>query len=364
MVGVVRDEYGSVVNWRYERVNAAWERLTERGRGLFLARLVTDVDLRSDSRLLGVFEELGVLAESPTLHVRTWSAEVFGCLFEIHANALGANLFAVSLVGERPMGASSSVSELAEASEAAQQSSVEALTEKVDELSRVDKHRCAFLATLAHELRNPLAPLTFGLQLIGNPSCDAEATEKLRAMMGRQVSNLVHLVDDLLDVTRISEGKVHLRLQRIAMQVVLDNALDMARPAIEHRKLELVSHIPTEAVYLEADPQRMAQVFSNLLINAAKYTPAKGRITLSLRVDPGWCVVSVADTGIGIPPDSLSRIFEPFEQLSEDMELKDGGLGIGLALVSGLVALHGGSVQALSEGREKGSEFIVKLPLQ
>lgn len=230
------------------------------------------------------------------------------------------------------------------------------------ELSEADRRKDEFLATLAHELRNPLAPIRNGLQIMG-ASTDKAAIEEVRTMMERQLGQMVHLVDDLLDVSRISRGKLELRKQRVQLSAVLSNAVETSRPLIESSGHELIVDVPTESIILDADVTRLGQVFSNLLNNAAKYSDHGGRIWLTAELQGNQVVVSVKDTGIGIPKEMAPIIFDMFTQVDRSLEKAQGGLGIGLSLVKRLVELHDGTVQARSEGSGQGSEFIVRLPV-
>ena len=232
-----------------------------------------------------------------------------------------------------------------------------------DELAESDRRKTEFLATLAHELRNPLAPLSSGLQVMRLSANDPAVVERTRSMMERQVNHMVHLVDDLLDIARISTGKVELKKERVELQTIIASAVETSMPLIEAGRHELVTDIPDETMLLEVDLTRVAQVVSNLLNNAAKYTPARGRIGLSVRHEGQEVVIAISDTGIGIPPAALATVFEMFTQVGRNMERAQGGLGIGLSLVRRLVELHGGTVSAASEGVGRGSIFTVRLPL-
>ena len=182
-------------------------------------------------------------------------------------------------------------------------------------------------------------------------------------MMERQLGQMVRMIDDLLDLSRISRGKVELRKERMQLATVLQHAIEMARPAINDAGHELVISAPSEAIFVHADASRLTQVFANLLNNAAKFTERGGRIELVVQRDDSHAVVSVRDNGIGIPADALPRVFDMFSQVDQSLERTRGGLGIGLSLVRGLVEMHGGSVAAHSDGHAKGSEFTVRLPL-
>lgn len=230
-------------------------------------------------------------------------------------------------------------------------------------LSDADHRKDEFLATLAHELRNPLAPIRNGLQILKLMGSDPETMEQSRAMMERQVDQMVRLVDDLMDVSRISRGKLELRRERVSLADVLAGAVETSRPLIEQMGHELSITPPTEPVVVDADLTRLAQVFMNLLNNAAKYSERGGRISLTATRDGSEVVVSVKDTGIGIAAEQLPRIFEMFSQIDHSLEKSQGGLGIGLTLVRRLVEMHGGAVEARSEGPGRGSEFVVRLPI-
>ena len=226
-----------------------------------------------------------------------------------------------------------------------------------------DHRKDEFLATLAHELRNPLAPIRNGLEILRRSGQLAGPAARARDMMERQLAHMVRLVDDLLDVSRISRGKVDLRLARITVQSALDHALESSRPAIEGYGHRLVLLLPHEPLWVEGDLTRLAQVVNNLLNNAAKYTPAGGRIELGAQVQDGRVVIHVADNGTGICGDMLPRVFDLFAQVDRTLERSQGGLGIGLSLVKKLVELHGGEIRAESEGPGQGSRFTVRLPL-
>lgn len=227
-------------------------------------------------------------------------------------------------------------------------------------LERADSNKSRFLATLSHELRNPLAPLRNGLAILRKQGSAEQAT--VLAMMDRQLRQMVHLVDDLLDVSRIDRGKIELRRERVSVDAVVSAAIDTARPSIDAKSHELVVRFAQKALHVEGDPVRLAQIVSNLLINAAKFTNSRGRIELSWRDQDGELEIAVADNGMGIDAAELPRVFEMFVQLGQGAE-GAGGLGLGLALVKSLVELHGGHVEARSAGRGRGAEFVVRLPL-
>ncbi len=225
--------------------------------------------------------------------------------------------------------------------------------------------RDRFLAILSHELRNPLGALSTGLQLLqlcGEDPSRAEDSSTMRGMMERQLKQLVWLVDDLLEVSRISSGRIELRIGRVDLAAILGDAVDASRPLIDRGGHELVISLPPGPIMIDADPTRLTQVFVNLLGNAAKYSDPGGRIELSARREGDDVVVSVRDSGIGIPALDLPRVFDIFVQVDPERPRSQGGLGIGLSLVRSFVELHGGRVEAHSEGPGHGSEFIVRLP--
>jgi len=231
-----------------------------------------------------------------------------------------------------------------------------------DVLREQDRRKDEFLALLAHELRNPLAPLRNGLQIMRLARDDARIVDQARGMMERQLEHMVRLIDDLLDVSRINRNKMQLRRSRVLLAEVVSSAVETARPLIEAAGHELILSLPMEPICLDADLTRLAQVFANLLTNSAKYTPHGGHIRLDARRQGEDVIVFVRDDGIGIPAESLRSIFDMFSQVDRSIERTTGGLGIGLALVKGLVEMHGGTVMAESPGMGKGSTFTVRLP--
>ncbi len=241
------------------------------------------------------------------------------------------------------------------------------LRRRTESLEEADRRKDLFLAMLAHELRNPLAAITTAVGILDRrPPVDAKE-ERMISIIQRQTNHLARLVDDLLDVSRMTRGKVELRRARLDLRGVLEQVLTVFRPLADNRKLTLESSLPSVPLWMEADTTRLEQVFTNLLDNATKYTDAGGAI--QVRVEPvarnglAGAVVRVKDTGIGIHPDVLPSVFDLFAQADESLERTRGGLGIGLTLVRSLVELHEGQVEAHSEGPGKGSEFSVWLPL-
>ena len=230
-------------------------------------------------------------------------------------------------------------------------------------LREADRLKDEFVAMLAHELHNPLAPLSAALQLFDPANSTNDQIAELRAMMLRQTQHLVRLIDDLLDISRISRGKMFLRKSAVNLNEVIDTALDIAQPMIQQAKHRLELDLPNEPLFLDGDKVRLAQIISNLLVNAAKYTPQGGRIELHIERREQQVILRVRDNGVGIPPAMLTKVFELFTQVDTSHTRSSGGLGIGLTLVKTLVEMHGGSIEARSQGTGHGSEFIVRLPL-
>lgn len=231
------------------------------------------------------------------------------------------------------------------------------------ELIAVDRRKNEFIATLAHELRNPLVPIRTGLQLLQRSRDDNALVDDLLDVMERQTRNIVRIVDDLLDLSRIGGGKMTLRRSTVELAPILKDAVSAVQWQIDEAKHDLAVRIPDETVYLDADSTRLAQIVTNLLANAARYTEPGGSITLSAQKSGSHVIIAVKDTGIGIPTDELDRIFDMFRQSKEGHSRSAGGLGIGLTLVKRLTEMHGGTVKARSEGPGKGSEFVVTLPV-
>jgi PAS domain S-box-containing protein len=230
-------------------------------------------------------------------------------------------------------------------------------------LREADRRKDEFLAMLAHELRNPLAPIRNSLhllRLIDQPDPDVMQVTEL---IERQVDHMVRLVDDLLEVSRITRGKIELRKEPVEIAAVVRTAVETSRPLIEAAGHQLTLSLPAEPLTLSGDPVRLAQVFANLLNNAAKYTDPGGQISFAIRASEGWIEASVRDTGMGIPPEMLSEVFNLFRQVDRHAERAQGGLGIGLTLVKSLVEMHGGTVEARSAGPGHGAEFLVRLPV-
>jgi PAS domain S-box-containing protein len=236
----------------------------------------------------------------------------------------------------------------------------DALKRRTAELEEADIHKNEFLAMLAHELRNPLAAIRNVVALAAR-SGTREDLEWSRDVTARQVKNFAHLIDDLLDVSRITQGKIQLRKEVVDVGTVLRHAVEAVRPLLEEREHELLLSLSTD-LRIEADTTRLEQMLVNLLTNAAKYTPSGGRIQLIAGVEGGGFVCRVRDNGVGISPELLPKMFDLFAQADRSLARSEGGLGIGLTLVRSLAELHGGTITAASDGPDKGSEFVLRLP--
>jgi signal transduction histidine kinase/ActR/RegA family two-component response regulator len=231
------------------------------------------------------------------------------------------------------------------------------------DLSEADRRKNQFLAMLSHELRNPLAPVSNAVGALRLGMRDPEAVQSASEMLERQVRQLARLVDDLLDMSRITRGRIELRKERVELARVIDQAVETVRAMFTSMNHELTLTVPEESLVLEADAARLIQVLGNLLSNAAKFTDRGGRISLTVENDGDHAVVRVTDNGIGIANDDLPRLFEMFAQVETSLERSRDGLGIGLTLVKTLVEMHGGTVEARSDGPGRGSEFTIRLPV-
>ena len=230
-------------------------------------------------------------------------------------------------------------------------------------LVQIDRRKNEFLATLAHELRNPLAPIRNSLNLLRLTRSESAADDSVLAIMERQVDHMVRLVDDLLEISRIATGKIELRIEAVEIAAVIRSAVETSRPVIDANRHQLAIQLPTEPLTIQGDAMRLSQAVANLLNNSAKYTEPRGQIWLTVAHDKDWVVISVRDNGIGISADLLPHVMEMFMQADRKKRNYKDGLGIGLALVKQLVEMHGGSVEPKSAGDNKGSEFTIRLPL-
>lgn len=329
---------------RYLFINASVERLTGLAPSLFLGKTNREIGMpvelctMSDAALAVAFDE-----------GRTLSREVS---FDA---ADGIRHFHCTLVPERGR-----TGEVTSVLCVTRDRTDEKLAQ--DALRFADRRKDEFIATLAHELRNPLAPLRTGLQVL-KLSRDAATAQRTQLIMERQLRQMVRLIDDLLDVSRITSGKVVLRPERIALQAMIQTAVDAVQPLLDASLQVLRLDVPSEPIWLQADPTRISQAVNNLLTNAAKYSRSGSVIALGIERADGTAVVTVADSGEGIPPNMLSDIFEMFTQVDRTLDRAQGGLGIGLALVRRLVEMHGGTVSATSAGLGTGSTFTLRLPI-
>ena len=262
---------------------------------------------------------------------------------------------------ERPMRVASLVSAVRSALRARRRQYE--LRDHLDRLRLADQRKTEFLATLAHELRNPMAPLSMTLEVLKRVAPTPQAAQRHYELMGRQVDHMVRLVDDLMEVSRITRGKIELQLEPLQLNRVIQDAIEQSRPLLDADKHQFEVQLDKAPMVIRGDRVRLAQIFVNLLNNAAKYTPAGGRIGIVAKREGNKAVVVVCDNGAGIAADMLPDIFEMFVQVSGTARVAQGGLGIGLTLVRSLVELHGGNVEARSGGLGQGTEFIVTLPI-
>jgi PAS domain S-box-containing protein len=229
-------------------------------------------------------------------------------------------------------------------------------------LHEASRAKDEFIATLAHELRNPLAPIRTGLEILKKDAGNGPPSQRAREIIERQLVHMIRLIDDLLDISRITSGKIWLERRRMPLRTVIESAIETSRPAVEAGRHELAVDLAPDEIQVEADFTRLAQSVANLLNNAAKYTPAGGRILLQVRREGGQALIRVQDNGVGIPADMLERVFQLFAQVGRTIDRSQGGLGIGLSLVRSLVELHGGTVTAESAGANQGSTFTIRVP--
>jgi signal transduction histidine kinase len=234
---------------------------------------------------------------------------------------------------------------------------------QVDELTRANDCKDEFLAMLSHELRSPLATIHYAVSLLGKPMGEVPVPQRTQALIERQLHRMTHLVDELLDVSRITSGRLHLQRERLDLRDIVRNAIETLESNINERHHRLSTELAEMPVWMEGDPCRLEQVFVNLLANASRYTDDGGELAVSVLIHEGKAVVRVRDSGIGIAPEALPHIFDLFKQAHEGDPRSRDGLGVGLAVVRSLIELHGGSVTAASGGPGQGSEFMIRLPM-
>jgi signal transduction histidine kinase len=234
---------------------------------------------------------------------------------------------------------------------------------EVDELARANRCKDEFLAMLSHELRNPLASIQYAMSFMGKQVGEAPAQQQTQALIERQLHRMTHLVDELLDVSRITSGRLHLQRERLDLRGIMRNALETLESDINERNHRLCTELADMPVWVEGDPCRLEQVFVNLLANASRYTDTGGELAVSVLIHEGQAVVRVRDSGIGIAAEALPHIFDLFKQAHEGDPRSKDGLGVGLAVVRNLIELHGGNVTVASAGSGQGCEFTIHLPM-
>jgi PAS domain S-box-containing protein len=329
---------------RFVFVNSAIEKAVGRPRDEFLGRSMRELRLP---------EDLCHLWERATR--RVFETKEQASIEFAYTGPGEVRHYATRLVPERgPSGESTSV--LGVTQDVTEQKRAE------EALRKADRRKDEFLATLAHELRNPLAPIRNSIEILRLAADNHAVVQTAQATMRRQIEHMVRLIDDLLDVARISSGKITLRKKRVSLRELTETAAEASRPVIEAKGHAFRLTLPQEPILLDVDPTRVAQAFTNLLTNAAKYTPDGGSIELAARRKSGELVVRVVDNGLGIPPGMLTEVFEMFTQVNRTLDRSQGGLGIGLALTRKMVELHGGTISAQSSGLGEGSTFTIRLP--
>ena len=344
IVEILFDEGGRPRDFRYLELNPMFESQS----GLLDARGRTALEMVPGLEQAWI-ERIGNVALSGVSDQFEAYSDVLGRWFETNASPLGeAGANQVALIFRDTT---------------ARRETEDNLRRLAAEDAEASRRKSEFLAVLAHELRNPMAPIRTGLEIMRLRADSPETIERVREMLERQTRQMTHLIDDLLDVARVTSGKIEIRKQLVDLNRVAASAVETSTPMIQGARHVLDVSMWGEALLLEIDPTRIAQVVNNLLTNAAKYTPPGGRIALAVRKEGREAVIAVTDSGVGIPPEHQDSIFEMFNQVGRNMGLAQGGLGIGLSLVRQLVALHGGRVSAASPGVGQGSTFTVRLPL-
>ena len=344
VIDMLYDDQGNPVDFRYLEANPAF--VKQSGLENAIGKTIRSFVPEHDQHWFDVYDQV-VKTGQPMRYED-----------EAHAMERWFEIFAARLGGPGSTKLAVLFTDISERKRAEKQ-----LRQLADDLSEMDRRKTEFLATLAHELRNPLAPIRNGLQIMQLAADKPATVARVRDVMERQVNQMVHLVNDLLDVARITRGQIELKLERADLKTIIASAVETSMPLIDTNQHQLQVTVTQQALPLDADPTRLAQVLGNLLNNAAKYTPAGGRIVLEARRDGQQAIIEVRDSGVGIPAESLATVFEMFTQVGQNMGRAQGGLGIGLSLVRRLAELHGGIVTVASPGAGLGSTFTVRLPL-
>jgi two-component system CheB/CheR fusion protein len=350
---IVLDAGGRPCDYVFLEMNPAFERLTGLVARESIGRRVTRVipGIEADpTDWIGTYGRVALKGEP--VH------------FESHAVALG-RWYAVSAFSTRKGYFAVTFTDVTERrrAEAERVQAQKDLREANHRLQDADRRKDEFLAMLSHELRNPLAPIQNSLYILDRTPPGGEQARRSIEVIRRQSAHLSRLVDDLLDVTRIARGKIRLQRERVDLVDVVRRTIDDYRASFADAGIRFGGHMPDRALWADADSTRIAQVVGNLLGNALKFTPRGGKVELTLRDEQGWALLRVRDSGVGIAAGIVERLFQPFTQAEQTLDRSHGGLGLGLALVKGLVELHGGSATAASDGAGRGAEFTVRLPL-
>lgn len=344
VIEMLYDEQGRPVDFRYLEGNAAF--VKQSGLDNAIGKTIRSFVPEHDQHWFDLYDQVVKTGEPVRYENEAVAMERWFEVFAARLGGPGSRLLTVLF------------SDISERKRSEQQ-----LRQLADNLSEMDRRKTEFLATLAHELRNPLAPIRNGLQIMRLAADKPATMARVRDVMERQVNQMVHLVNDLLDVARITRGKIELRLERADLKTIIASAVETSMPLIEAGHHQFQMQLAEDPLQLDADPTRLAQVLGNLLNNAAKYTPAGGHISLRAVRDGNEALIEVSDSGVGIPAESIATVFDMFTQVGQNMGRAQGGLGIGLSLVRRLAELHGGSATAASPGTGLGSTFSVRLPL-
>ncbi|PVX34854.1 PAS domain-containing hybrid sensor histidine kinase/response regulator [Janthinobacterium sp. 78] len=344
VIEMLYDEQGRPIDFRYLEGNAAF--VKQSGLDNAIGKTIRSFVPEHDQHWFDLYDQVVKTGEPVRYENEAVAMERWFEVFAARLGGPGSRLLTILF------------SDISERKRSEQQ-----LRQLADNLSEMDRRKTEFLATLAHELRNPLAPILNGLQIMHLAADKPATVARVRDVMERQVNQMVHLVNDLLDVARITRGQIELKLERADLKTIIASAVETSMPLIEAGRHQFQMQLAEDPLPLDADPTRLAQVLGNLLNNAAKYTPAGGHISLRALRDGNEALIEVRDSGVGIPAESIATVFDMFTQVGQNMGRAQGGLGIGLSLVRRLAELHGGSATAASPGAGLGSTFSVRLPL-